>query len=363
MNTLSHVLRRLAEGAQKPTVFAGFDGCIDSIVKPVRRFDSVEREYFKSIDAFGRYLCEKAGKSCAFPLDTLQRRMGGNAPLFSLAAALLGAHVVCAVCAGEQHETFAPLYAACETHSVGEPCACTAFEFADGKVLMADNGAADTLDYAQICRRFGADALEKTLQRADVIALLNWSELKNATDIWENSLRVLVESTRPQAEKRVLVDLCDFSGHGDAAVLEMLAVLCAGAQHATVMLSLNGNEAEELARRLHVEASTSQALAQRLREKTGVSIVTIHTRQEACAAYAGGVVYVPTVTVATPVTSTGAGDNFNAALAVGWGGGLSPEEYLLLANTVSSAYVRHGHSNTLAQLLREESPALPFGAT
>lgn len=354
MNTLSHVLRRLAETAQKPAVFAGFDGCIDSIVKPVRRFNDAEREYFKSIDAFGRYLCEKAGKSCAFPLDTLQRRMGGNAPLFSLAAASLGARVVCAVCAGEQHEVFAPLYAACEAHSVGEPCACTAFEFADGKVLMADNSAADTLDYAQICRCFGADALEKALQHADVIALLNWSELKNATDIWENSLRVLAKSARPQAEKRVLADLCDFSGLGDAAVLEMLAVLRAGARHATVMLSLNGNEAEELARRLRVETGALPVLAAHLREKTGISIVTIHTRQEACAAYAGGVVCVPTITVAAPVTSTGAGDNFNAALAVGWGGGLSPEEYLLLANAVSSAYVRHGHSRTLAQLLLEE---------
>uniref|UniRef100_UPI000A68EA92 hypothetical protein n=1 Tax=Clostridium sp. NkU-1 TaxID=1095009 RepID=UPI000A68EA92 len=63
-----------------------------------------------------------------------------------------------------------------------------------------------------------------------------------------------------------------------------------------------------------------------------------------------GTVRIPTDFVENPVKSTGAGDHFNAASCLGVLMELCDEERVILANRVSSFYVRNGYSPRLEEI-------------
>ena len=76
------------------SAFVGFDGYVDSIVRPLFRQEDETLTPFRTMAEYGSYICGKAGKSCTLELKKESVRAGGNAPIFSAALKELNPNIV-----------------------------------------------------------------------------------------------------------------------------------------------------------------------------------------------------------------------------------------------------------------------------
>jgi sugar/nucleoside kinase (ribokinase family) len=158
----------------------------------------------------------------------------------------------------------------------------------------------------------------------------------------------------------MFVDLSDPAKRTDAdvlAVTQLLAELERAGLGLRVCLGLNLAESERLGRVLGLTTSTWRAgpilreAATALRERIGISRVTIHPREGGAAADAHHAAWIDGPLVQRPRISTGAGDHYNAGFSLALACGASLEQCLACAVAVSGAYVRDGESPTLERLL------------
>ncbi len=121
-------------------------------------------------------------------------------------------------------------------------------------------------------------------------------------------------------------------------------------------LSLNGNEANQIARTLGLAEASGEPqdigrLASELRERAQISEVGIHLIKSATGATATGAVTVNGPFCASPRKSVGAGDRFNAGWLAGALLGLAAEERLLLGAVASGFFVRMARSGTFPEIV------------
>ena len=340
-------------GKQPLCILAGFDGFVDTIVCPVKETREEGNSHFSTIQEFGAYLMGKAGKSCSLLLEIKQKKLGGNAPIFSRTAARLGQRVTCIGALGDGgiSPVFSGLNGCDRLFSVAEPGESTALEFEDGKILLAMNADIDLLDYSRVEERMGESQLADSLNTADLVALLNWSELARGTDLWRGLLQKSQETVSAAQGKKMLVDLCDISRKSKKQIQELLELLRGFAACYQVLLSLNENEADRLGVHFGLQREEPLPFLEQLYDRLGLQNVVVHTIPYACGKGTEGAVLVPNQPVARPVLSTGAGDNFNGGLAVAWGHGLGLKDALEVANAVTGCYVSTGESPSLAQVM------------
>ncbi len=81
-HVLDRVLMYLKDADQKESTFrafVGFDGFVDTLVRPVKISGGKDQMiFFDTIEEFGAYLESKAGKSCSIELDKITQKMGGT---------------------------------------------------------------------------------------------------------------------------------------------------------------------------------------------------------------------------------------------------------------------------------------------
>ena len=172
-------------------VVVGFDGFIDSLVYPVKTMQDEEHmEFFESIEGFGDFFRGKANKSCSIELYPVMKKMGGNAPIFGKAIASLGIVTKCIGAFGypEIDEIFQGQEENLEMISIANPGICTALEFLDGKVMLAENQGIRELNYEILKKRVSMERIFEILEQSDVISLMNWSEVLGSESIWEGIL-------------------------------------------------------------------------------------------------------------------------------------------------------------------------------
>ena len=332
-------------------VAVGFDGYIDRILR-VKQYGAKDHHYIDTMERFGSYIVAKAGKSCSLELRLVEEKLGGNMPNYAHCLSRLGIEVDCVGAMGwpEIHPLFAQGLHNCRLYSVCQPGLSDALEFGDGKVLLAKNGEIETLNYDVVTRRLGPGKAAGLFARADMLTFLNWSELKGATSIWEGIGNELF----PQISRRdtpMLVDFSDCSGKSREDILKIAQVLAGYGEKLRLYLSLNLNEAEQLALKLGQKPSGPVKLARLLLERFEPELLAIHLTDGCIYAGAAGEGFIPNNVIESPKILTGGGDNFNAGLSFGVLMGLDMKSALLLGNAVSGYYVSCGHSPDRAQLL------------
>lgn len=172
-------------------VFTGFDGYVDTLVKPVRSFDTDGTpSFFSTISEFGEYLITKAGKSCSLDLHKIVEKVGGNAPIYASAVSALGVEAACVGAFGypQIQENFSRIGDRVKMVTISEPGKCMALEFNDGKVMLGENEGINDISYELLKERPGEDELYRMIDDADMISLMNWSEVPGTTDIWQGML-------------------------------------------------------------------------------------------------------------------------------------------------------------------------------
>lgn len=330
----------------------GFDGCVDTIVRPLSQTASAHQPAcaFPTIRSLGEFLISKAEMSCSIELQTLARQLGGNLPYLSRAAGGLGLSVTCVGMLGEA-DGADPLFAdmPCLLYPFAAPMQSTCMEFTDGKVFFAPDYPLKENVWHRVLRATDNKAPEM-FREADLLALVNWSELPFAHELWTKTLESMGE-TRPSKDRFAFFDLCDISRRSVGECDAVLRIIGGFTQYRTTILSLNENEALLAGDRLLDGESKLQPIASGIRSKYNIDEVIIHTLHETLLATSRGIALQPTYFVSQPVISTGAGDNFNAASCFGAVMGLNDEDRVDLANTFAHFYVSNGRCASLGELL------------
>ena len=122
-----------------------------------------------------------------------------------------------------------------------------------------------------------------------------------------------------------------------------------------VVLGMNFAEARKIAQALGLpapseEASSALECAAALRISLGIEAVTIHQRRWAVAVTMRERVCAPSLFVPQPVTTTGAGDHYNAGFCLGLLGRASLDECVGSGLATAGRYIRTGSSPTLSEL-------------
>lgn len=333
----------------------GFDGFVDTIVRPLRQSATKDTcaQNFQTIREFGEFLIEKAEKSCSIELLTEARQLGGNLPFLSRAAGGLGLDVSCIGMLGTPdmvESLFAKL--PCTLYPFAQPGQSTCMEFADGKVLMASDCTLPDDAWKLVLEATEGKA-PALFQEADLFALVNWSELSFAHDLWGHVLEEMAGMPCDK-ERFGFFDLCDVSRRTVQELEDVLQLIGGFSAYRTTILSLNENEALVIGERLLQREINLTEIAQKIRTVYGVDEVIVHTIHESILVTPRGMTRQATDFVERPRISTGAGDNFNGASCFAAVMGLSDTDRVALANEFAHQYVSSGCSVSLHTLYGEE---------
>ena len=348
---------KLASPGSLPVV-AGFDAFIDEVIQVVGTRSSPENyRPVQTIADFGSWVQASAGHSGLREIVTLHRAAGGCTVNSGDGIAALGFPVdVFAGIGLSPDAVFNGFRARCRSvNSLGmEPGRSLVYEFTDGKLMFSSvsHFAGLTPDY--LMRVLEAGNYQKACGGAAGILLTSWSVYPHMTACWKFLQREVFARLRHRP--RFFLDLADPASRAPEDLVGMLEALAGFETIGPATLSLNGNEANQLARALRLtEASPDprdlERLAGELRRRAQISEVGIHTIKSATGATAAGAATVNGPYCANPRKSVGAGDRFNAGWLAGGLLGLSEEARLLLGVAASGFFVREARSGSLPEII------------
>jgi len=337
-------------------VTAGFDGFIDAIIKIIKKKQPKKISLFTTIKEFGNYIIEKEGTSFSLEVEEHNKKLGGNMPIMANALGQMGISVNCIGALGypHPHPIFKNLSQNCTLFSFADPGTATAYEFKDGKIMLAQMGELNTTGWEKIKELIGTDTLTRHYKESDLVCFLNWSEIDASTDIWKGLLKDVLPTYSDRSEKQIaFFDLSDCSKRSRESIAEALELIQEFGKYMKVVLGLNKNEARIIYQSLYNKKSKKDLFAtgKKIFEKLTIEILVLHSAGEAMAFTNNEQVKVDSFFTSEPKMSTGAGDNFNAGFCTGQLLELDLESSVMLANAVSGCYIRKGISPPLPDII------------
>lgn len=339
----------------------GFDGYVDTIYRVVRtRSEAGCPQYYQTIADYGQRILNAAGKSADMDIRLQRRQMGGNAPLMADGMAALGdsAALVGALGYPQMHPCFDALRAGVDAFSFAEPCQTIGFEFDDGKIMMGDLGDGDAA-WARMADALGQDEIRRQAERADLIAILNWSAHPGVGEI---ARRVCEFACSLPAQggvaKRLFFDLSDPVSLPKERLSACLDTLAALAGSMPAVLGMNENEAGIVLKCLFPQAdcaadalTLARAYGDMAVRRLHLHALTIHTADRAVCVSADGYQQANGFYVKKPRFLTGGGDHYNAGFCHGLAHGLPLAQCLTLGSAAAAYYVQNGRSAARGDLL------------
>ena len=199
--------------------------------------------------------------------------------------------------------------------------------------------------------RLGERETARLFSECDAIALVNWAEMPQATDLWRGVLEVRRNSAGDGRRTPLLVDITDCAGRSSAELAALAAEIRAASSSCCAIWSLNSNEAEQLAAALGIPAAGETETARALRTALDAAIVCIHRIGDCIVSGAEETACLPGFPVAVPRISVGAGDTFNGAFLWAVCMDLSPFDAGRFANAATAQFVRSGDLPSLPDVM------------
>ena len=344
----AHSLEAAADLRGGFSAVVGFDGFVDTIFRPVRRkTDKGTPDFFRSIPEFSEFLKGAAGRSADIEIVLQEERLGGNAPILARALSSFGIPTLCAAPLGKDglDPAFCELEGRCGVFNLGVPARTTAFEFEDGKLMFGDAASLHSLDWKSIETADSTGDFRSRLRSADLICLVDWSYLHQLDGIVDGIEREL-DRDGGTPSKTLFFDLADPTTRSMAELGGFLGRIGRLSPRHRTVLGLNEKEAAAASGALEGTEALStdgpEMDALMIRKRTGIGEVVVHGLDYAIAADCDGTVRVAGHRVERPRISIGGGDNFNAGYCLGLLLGISMEQRLEVATTVSGLYVELG---------------------
>lgn len=351
------IIRSRAHSLADKTITMGFDGFIDSVVKVIKHKDPHDATtYFESVEDFGDYIVEKGQKNFSLELEELTTKLGGNMPIMANAFSQLGPSVACIGPLGYPsiHTVFRQMPANCNLHSFANPGVSKVMEFKRGKIMLAEMESLNRITWEFIKETIGITTFRELFAKSDLIALLNWSELDNSTDIWKGLLRDVLPGSSAAKRPIGFFDLSDCSKRSDERIDEAMQLIKAFSAHWDVVLSLNLNEAAIVHSVLtHKKPNEMQVedMCNAIFEKMNINTVVIHYAKQSVARNNEGLHKRKSFFIKEPSISCGSGDNFNAGFCMGRLLGFDTGTSLVLGHAISNLYMQSAQSPQVPKIL------------
>lgn len=345
-------------------VCAGFDGCIDSVVKVIKsKTEEGESIFFELIDQFGNYISGKKGAGFSLETQELLKKIGGNMPIMANAMGRLCTNVDCIGAFG--YPSIAPAFKDidknCTLYSYCNPGFTTAMEFLDGKFMLAEMKDLNNSDWDTLKNTIGLTTIKEAFLTSELICLLNWSEMYHSSNIWEGLLQeVFIQEDDRSNKRHFFFDLSDCSTRSPKDVRVAIKLIEKYNIFGKVTLSLNTNEASIICKTLIKEQLPGNInnIGSKLFKTLKIDTLIIHSSRMSQLWDTTGSYSNKPDFISKPLISTGAGDNFNAGFCIGKMLGLDPEISIMLANIVSNIYILNGQSPDLIILKKHVADSL-----
>lgn len=355
----------LASSPPSLPMLIGLDGFVDNLVHVVdTRTSPSAYKRIDTIAALGQRLLDAAGLSTNIELFQYDSKPGGNGP--NMAAALLeyGATIfyLGAIGQGEDiHPVFRQMAAKCAAvYAIGTPGQSDALEFRDGKLILGKHSTLLDIGWPSICAALGgAQGLARTIAGCKLLAIKNWTMLPHMSDIWDkliNEVLPLLPLVTAQERPIAFFDLCDPAKRTHEDIDHAMQLLGRFETRFRVVLGLNAKELFEVSTALGLpsdntlpENELNRALSLELYKHLDIDTLVVHPVREAFAWSQGEYYHTKGPYCASPLLTTGAGDNFNAGFCLCLAHGRHPTEALLLGAATSGFYVRNAKSPTTSQ--------------
>lgn len=349
------------DNAPLPRCVVGFDGFVDHIINVVDTRTSVDT--FTSVDtieAFGQRITAAAGRNCNIELVERSIKLGGNGPIMANALLSQGHGVSYIGTIGEDsiEDPFQDMCSHCDAvYPLAQSGKTDALEFHDGKVLLGKLTSLHNITFETLKQRVGLEALTTTLDKAQLLATVNWTMLPHMTEIWRGIIGEVLPALS-KCDRLLFVDLADPSKRLKEDLADALETLKHFSPAYKVVLGLNHSEAEQVAQVLGIthEGVNLATLASTLRDRLRFEVVMLHTKSQVAAATESETATLTVPVCKQPKLATGAGDNFNAGFVSGWLRRHNLDDALATGIATAGYYVRNGRSPSqgeLATFLRE----------
>ena len=339
------------------TAFLGFDACIDNIVRIVR--DKKENDtsvFFSDSNQFGEYLINLGNKSCGLELQTKLSKIGGNMVITGNALGNLGIRVECVGTFGlpDILPVFRTMSANCSLTTIGDTISATALEFNNSKVIMFDPGPYKNLTWDGIKALIGAERIREMISGKQLISFLNWSEIENSLQIWEGILDDILPAIVQTGPKPIFfTDFSDCSRRSKKEIQFAIDLLCRFRKYFKVIISLNQNESDLVARALDLhECTPDEEFVKELFGACNTDLLLLHRTKDALAYNGETYRKCDTFFCKKAQILTGGGDNFNAGYCYALLNDFNLFESLVVANAVSGSYVKTGISPDVSNLIK-----------
>lgn len=337
----------------------GLDGFVDVIVQAVQERHGQGEAFtpFPNIASFGERIVSAAGKSLNIELHPRLEKIGGNGPIMANALLSFGLPLRYLGALGEPavHPVFDEFARKTEAKSLCDPGITHAVEFEDGKLMLGKMASLDEITYERLVEVVGEGLLLDLFNRADLIALVNWTMIPNLTSVFNALVDRVFPNLGPNENRLFFFDLCDPQKRSQSDLRAALQSIARFTTFGRVTLGLNLREAQQVYKVLdHApvgeEPADLEKMAREIHEDLHLTTVVIHPVDGAACATRDDTWYVQGPYCEKPKITTGAGDHFNAGFSLGQLLGLTPPACLTLGVSTSGFYVRHAQSPRLYDL-------------
>ncbi len=347
------------KGRPLPHVVVGFDAFVDEVVHVVGRRTAPDAYTpVPTISEFGQWVSSAAGRSGSREFVVLDRVAGGCSVNLGDAIESLGFPLDAFSGIGDPIDpAFKKFSGACSSlNPLGmAPGHTAAYEFQDGKLMFCSFSHFSDFTPAYLANQMSDGSFRNACENSAAVVLTSWSVYPHMTECWKYLQREQLKGLKNRP--RIFLDIADPASRTPGDIASMADALAGFEAIGPTTLSMNSNEANQLAAAIRLSPSDStservEKLAAEIRERLGISEVGIHLIQSATTADSHGVATVAGPHCAKPKKSVGAGDRFNAGWLAGALLDLDASHRLLFAVAVSGFFVRNARSGTFSEIIQ-----------
>lgn len=340
--------------------FCGFDGFVDEVVHTVdQRTDADHYSRIMTLREYGKRIADASGLSLNIEIVTVDKKLGGNGPIFANGLKHYGADMTYIGSVGK--EAIDPVFSELAKDSlligIADPGRTDAMEFTDGKIIRSKLAALNDVCWNSVLEKVGLEKFVAYMDAADLISFNNWTMLPHMSELWDGILEQAIPRMRADKSKKVLFfDLADPEKRTTDDILDALKRIKAfHAYGFHTILGLNKKEACEIAGVLGKQIDDFRGyplpkLVAYLNEQLMLDCIVVHPVDRAACMMDGVYTEVEGPYCAHPKLTTGAGDNFNTGFVFGYLQGYDAAACLSLGTATSGYYVRNCHSPSIKEV-------------